>query len=432
MSSPVAPASNELGIDWLRQLYPNAVTWLTNQEIVSLTAQTPAYTDLRFAFGYATLGASIEAQILLESARGALEHEDQAHRILLAGYEYRIQQALLGKPHTGPLPGELLARMEQTERLLLFVIDRMRKQSIILEPDQRINPYRTWGRINETQQTLDALQDLLDREQFKGKVRLLLAQKVPSSQSYQHRLLVLHTALKRAPFAGEDFTCELLEHACSLTHLQPPLQHQDRFLWWHFIMDVLSATVHFRLAGPFLKWVDWVSPQIEQVLQNFRSFPLAELLRICVEGFFSLNLCEQADPFLNRITQFLTSGEDLSVWLQTQTTIRRDRLPALLQLAAGWYALGWDSLANPVLERARQELFSSGWEGREKEALACASIQAVRFATPPVADHHFRLLLEQLTGIRDTYIASSHYSVAQLEVIESLVLTAVEVSRRTW
>ena len=38
-----------------------------------------------------------------------------------------------------------LAFLDTVDRLARYVVDRFRKHSIVLEPEQRINPYRHWG-----------------------------------------------------------------------------------------------------------------------------------------------------------------------------------------------------------------------------------------------------------------------------------------------
>src|SRR5262249_6540434 len=142
----------------------------------SATAQTEAYIDLIFAFGLARIGDEPDARELLSQARSALLGQDDAHAFLYGAFEYRVRQALDGKPHSGPLPNDHIEYLEHMERLLRYVVDRLRKHSRILEPDQHLNPYRVWGsRISDFERALAELTDLTSREQFISQVEALLA-----------------------------------------------------------------------------------------------------------------------------------------------------------------------------------------------------------------------------------------------------------------
>ena len=70
--------------------------------------QTPAYIDLLFAFGMARLGEVTAARGLLRQAAAAIEEvrRPRPHTFLLQAFQYRVEQALAGRPHAGPLPTE--------------------------------------------------------------------------------------------------------------------------------------------------------------------------------------------------------------------------------------------------------------------------------------------------------------------------------------
>src|SRR5262245_30831326 len=106
--------------EWMRTLHALAHEWSARQAGGVALAQTPAYLDLIFAFGRARLGDDVAVNGLLASAREALYHTDtdEAHRLLYDAFAYRVRQALEGRPHTGPLPHELMGRYEQIHRLL--------------------------------------------------------------------------------------------------------------------------------------------------------------------------------------------------------------------------------------------------------------------------------------------------------------------------
>jgi hypothetical protein len=91
--------------------------------------QTLPYVDLMFAFGFATLGDRGRADSLVEAARKAMvvpiperwtdnkTYEAVASGVttnfLFKAFRYRVDQALAGKPHVGPLSDALQAGLEE-------------------------------------------------------------------------------------------------------------------------------------------------------------------------------------------------------------------------------------------------------------------------------------------------------------------------------
>src|SRR5208283_5206047 len=111
------------------------------------TEATPAYKDLMFAFALARLGEANECRRLMKSATETLANRDEVHEFLLNAFAYRIERALESKPHGGPLPPEQMEYLKLqmgNDRFKLFKVDRLRESSWILEPQEKIDAYRTW------------------------------------------------------------------------------------------------------------------------------------------------------------------------------------------------------------------------------------------------------------------------------------------------
>src|SRR5262249_32014116 len=191
---------------WMTDLAGLAQDWIKEGGVPNATAQTPAYVDLVFSFGLARLGETDAARDILSRARTALHGKDDAHRFRLNAFEHRIRQALDSTPHTGRLPNEQLEYLEQMERLLRYAVDRLRNHSRILEPDQRINPYRHWGaRISDFEKALAELTDLTDRNELAARVDKLLRDVPKGAKGNEQKARVLRAGLEAAPRVGEDF-----------------------------------------------------------------------------------------------------------------------------------------------------------------------------------------------------------------------------------
>src|SRR5262249_36511042 len=130
------------------------------------------YVDLLFAFALGKLGETTPARKLLEAARQEMDTPLPAawqdgrnfeacvagltKRFLYKAFRYRVEQVMAGKPHTGQMSAELLAELDELTRKARegptnnphmraeYAIGRMRQQSRILEPQERLDPYSFW------------------------------------------------------------------------------------------------------------------------------------------------------------------------------------------------------------------------------------------------------------------------------------------------
>ena len=127
------------------------------------------YVDLMFAFGLAKLGRGDgrprpderqARQQLLEPV-GPKGGPDPAHEFLAKAFAWRIENALQGKPHTGPLPPEHDGpaghhrRGAEHQAGKRYIVDRLRQQSWILEPQERWTPTAAEKSSNDLQTALD-------------------------------------------------------------------------------------------------------------------------------------------------------------------------------------------------------------------------------------------------------------------------------------
>ena len=187
--------------------------------------QTPAYIDLLFAFGLARLGETTAARNLLRDAGDAIEQVGtEAHAFLLQAFQYRIEQVLAGKPHAGLLPTEQLEYLDQMrneEKALpieetglrsgSYAVDRLGKESLILQPQEKLDPYRhKKPEQDKLIQELVRLTDVRDRGLLAQRVRRLAEQAAESPRLAETRLRVLIESLALAARVGATLTTDLL------------------------------------------------------------------------------------------------------------------------------------------------------------------------------------------------------------------------------
>jgi hypothetical protein len=432
---PGPPTNQRFGAvrHWLADLHEKAQEWaMDGRDPHHEKAQTYSYIELIFSFGLARLGELDASRALLGSAESVLGDKDDAHKFLFQAFEYRIRQALEGKPHTGPLPDEMIEHMEEMDRLLRYVADALRQHSRVLEPDQRINSHRHWGaRINDLEKALVELTDLTDRREIVARVERLLKDVPRGSKGHELRAKILRAGLEAAPRVNEDFARRLLDQAVPAYDALPENPDLQGLLdQAAFLEKALFVAAHYGSDTH----VHPLVARFEKVLHSQRGPQGLEALNSlagqCFRGLRKLGMRDEIDRLLGRMADAVLEGKDLAAVDFQKSAAGPDMLKALLQVAAGWYYLGRESQAEPVQQVARALLLKGELWPRHQTELACAYAQTVGQAPAEVAQKRLEEVFTAVKGVTDCYTTSSYYSVAKLDVIESVVLAAVETLTR--
>ena len=97
------------------------------------------------------------------------------------------------------MPGQDLEHLEHLDQLLRYVVDRWRKHSQIVEPDQRINPHRHHAyRLSRFERALAELPDLVDGQELTSRVEKLLAGLPKGAKGEEDQTRVLQAGLEEA------------------------------------------------------------------------------------------------------------------------------------------------------------------------------------------------------------------------------------------
>jgi hypothetical protein len=413
---------------WLRRLCDLAHGWVESSPADYPIAQTGAYVDLIFAFGLARLGVRDYSRELYASADEALSRQDDAHRLLLQAYTYRIRQAFDGSV-SGPLPAALQETLAGMERLLLYVVDRLRKHSRILEPDQRTYPYRNWGaRISAFERALCELSELQEPHPIIQSVRDLLERAGRGKYRDEARARVLVGALNKAPRVHAEFGRDVLQQALTTTYKAYPPPTDGAAVLEHvlFLESALFVVAHFQLRELLEPCVARTQELFRRLAQARTLWSVDGLIRQCIRTFGRLQMADELDQFLCATANLILQGQPVEERDFREPAHGPAELRSLLCLAEGWYSFGWDTLAEPVVKIAWALLAQDDLPAREQTELACSYAGAVGQAPTEQARRRLEQLFRELRGIRDTYTTATHFSVSQLDVVESVVLAAVE------
>ncbi|HEY1381063.1 MAG TPA: hypothetical protein VGF55_29965, partial [Gemmataceae bacterium] len=406
--------------------------------------QTSSYIDLLFAFGFARLGEAGQARALTKRAAAALEAAgSEAHAFLAEAFRYRIDQVLAGKPHAGPLPAEQLEYLDQMRReadalsredtdrrLAPYVVERLRKESSVLEPQEKFEPYRLVRlEQDELLAELARLPDVRDRRQL-GERLARLVDKAAAGKLPETRLRVLAEALMLAPRVGDELSGRVLAQVGPALDAVPPapdptvlageavLLERAIFFAGHADRPELVQAFADRL-GRLL-----AAPAGRAVLE-----PVGQLVGQTFRSLRKLGLKDTTDRLMQQIAAAALGGQSVE---EAQARAGRDwpeTLRLLLHLAGGWLYFDRPDQARPILDAARGLILGGGRPADRPSPLTYVALVATYVAAVGQAplDEALGRIEELFTSGRmdrlpNTYTTNKFYSRFHLTVVEAVVL----------
>jgi hypothetical protein len=436
--------------EWLLVLPDRVTRWLheVNKNAVGAKAEdTLAYANLMLAYGMARVGEEQRSRELLERGRTALAERDDVHTLLLNGFEFRIKQALDGKPPGGPWPAHLLeylgqmGQMEETReersdgRIARYRVEKLREYSRVLEPHEKINAYRRYHvhTGDDLEKRASQLCDLIDRETLeRTAVGLIQEAREASPAQRLGRTRVVSACLGVAPRVGERFAKDLLGEvvpACAileeLAEKTDDLTERGRRLneEAELLEKAIFLAAHFDQAAQVQGFVGHFQALVHKLQKTVGGDKLDSLGAQCLRGLRKLGLRDEIHAILNTMAEVITGGKPLPTLAGKKNW--SDRLRTLLHVAAGWYYFDMQDEAKPVMEQARTMLFRGELSSMERARLACAYAATLGQAPVDFSLQCIDELFQALRGVKDTLTTNTHYSLTQLTVIEAVVLAVV-------
>jgi len=432
-------ASNPLRLvrDQITLLREQVLTW--SRIGTNATPTTEAYIDLVFAYGLARLGEANEARRLLAIAAERLASADEVHSWLYAAFEHRVQQALDGKPSVERLPEHLHAELAaiqnpdylqhvsdkkqrddimSAQRSLCLKIDRMRENSRILEPTEKIDPWRhSNGRFRDAlSMTLADLTDIQDRAVLLDQLNRLLKVKQKFEGVAKPQGRILTRAAELAPRLGQTFGEEVLERvAGQLGKMADPDEIAD------LLEKSLVLAGHLDRKDDVQRLID----RLQQLLQGGAAVEQRRLAALISGSFRALRkfgLRDQVGQLMQQLETMLQSDTTVTT---NRSNERSERLMLLLELAGGWFFFGEDTKARHLLDEARTAMLSGKWMASDLAKTTCAYLAALGQVPMEFALARMLEVFRKVEGIYDNYTTVSHYSLTRYIVVEAMMLALV-------
>ena len=402
------------------------------------------YVELMFAFGFAKLGETTTARELTATSLKQLIPEktprDPVHEFLGKAFAWRIENAVQGLPHAGPLPEtqmRVLAAIDKdrnnTTASAKYVIDRMREEYWILEPGQKIRAYFTWdGKSKGQLGSIAELTEVRDPARLQEAIRKILK----NQTAPEGRVELFARLLPHAARAGETLALELLakvpatlaesqrgDATAALAASQCQLLEEGLRVAGHFERRELTR----ELFNLFLEQVKkQKTPQVRYEAIN----------RIAGEGIRNLRrmgLRDEIDRFLKEIESVLLDGKSIEFMRRTSGGSWPALLVALLKLAEGWQFFGDTEQAAPILDEARRTLLANAKETKEKRTILSRDVTKIArayiaaAAQGPIHDALNRVeeLFHHLEKLPNTFTTASHFSRLHLDIVEEIVRSLI-------
>ncbi|MDY3559598.1 hypothetical protein R5W23_000592 [Gemmata sp. JC673] len=421
--------------------------------------------DLLFAFAVGKLGEASQAKKLLEDARKVLEKPVPAtwqdnklfeqvvsavsSNFVYKAFKYRIEQVLAGKQPAGQLSAEIMQELEElgskarsggTNNPFLrgeYVIGRLREQSRILSPQERLDPYSYWTKNQDPlKKELADLHTIKDPNKLADRIRKLYKEGVNGKTQKEVQFHVLHEGLPLASLhVNEAFTVELLNlvpaalqgagganESPDLPKKQGELLERAMFHAGHFNRDDLVK----KLVDDFTALVHAKPPEMKFKLINV-------VANECMRNLRRLGLSNEIDRFLTKLHSEILGGAtpaELKKKYQAKPEMWAAVLQTQLNLAGGWLHFGRQDRANPILELAREELLGAtavSLQPKDYTELARAYVTALGQGPAEVAVVRMIELFKKMSPakITNTWTTAQYYSRFHLNLVEDVIRSVV-------
>lgn len=419
--------------EWMTNLCEKAHLWSKNNRYSNLTdasfTATGAYIDLFFAFALARMGELDASRSLAEKSTKELQNlKDLTHDFLLDAFLYRIDLVRENKPHAGQLSPELLSQLKPMDRMQHYAADRLRQKSEILEPHQKIDPYRHWTHnTSDLDRELAQLVDLTDHKQIIDSVEQLWNEYPPKGQQGNEvRGRILEAALGIAPRVQEDFALDMLNRLPSVLESLSSMPDANIVNQARLLERGLFVAAHFDRA----EHVQALVALFEKLIFSIRkratnTETLDTLAGECFRSLRKLGMRDEIDRLLHDMADLILEGKDPTKISLKDRPEWPEEIRALLHVAMGWLYFGRDQEAESIINAARQLLYHENLEPRHLTPLAEVYAATVGRATVEVAQQMLEEILRELKNVKDSYTSNMYYSLSHLRVVESVILAVV-------
>ena len=366
---------------------------------------TRAYVLFTFAYGFARLGESIPARELAQQATSLVNAKDAIHGFLARAYAARVEQAIEGLAFETPLPNAIAAELTNLDQFSRFKVDRLRRESRILEPQERLDPFLAFqqGGRDPRGDEFAAMRGMDDRARLAAEVERLFQWALAPATAAEDRdrlfdgLMDFFFMLPEAQAVTGLST--IANHLEGITPSRRALLLEEALgLAGHFGHDALvsdlAASLEAQLLGLGPEHADDAADALVGCLRTLRRVGLRDRVASLLEAM---------------VSRWTGDG-----WSKSHK--------AKLGLAGGLAYLGRLDRARPLLEAARKAVRDPATPMAERLKVARSLARAWSHAPEEQAIAGLADLAEELQKVTDSLSTNSHFCLSVVSFMEGLVL----------
>ncbi|VAW72276.1 hypothetical protein MNBD_GAMMA12-1686 [hydrothermal vent metagenome] len=365
---------------------------------------TDAYVYYIFAWGFARLNQQQESAELTLKARKGLKGKDSIHQSLSQQYEARIQQAREAVPKESLLDKQTLQVMNSLERFDRYKVDRLRQMTIILEPQERLDPIQSFqvSYSDSRGEEFSTLHQLGDKKKFLQAVDQILARAYDCQTTHQEKARLLDGVLDFFPRIGEaEAIPRLVRVVSELDSLEP--------LYRCIVLeDTLLLAGFYSRQDIIAQLIGEIDRLLKQTDGDDLSY-IANALAQFVDSLRRVGLTEQGLHILEKAWERFDDQQPESIMTR-------------IQLASGFADMQKDNYLDQVVMEAKKLLQQDNLLLELRLQICQALSQASSHMHHQNAIALLHDLSHQLPLITDTFNTNSHFCLSVISFMESLIL----------
>jgi hypothetical protein len=415
----------------LRSIHAAAQMWLKWEFPTDPArgAVNRAYADLMFAFGSARLGDADAAGEWVRAATEVLEPAAGPHPLLLRAFRYRIDQALAGRPHAGPLPADWWADRAAflaTDQVAVYAIDRMLQRCRTAQADAPPDPYADW--LAHANESARLLRSAFTRHHWEVPPsvaeELLGAVEREASEEYQEGVYhsLAESVCRLAPAARPRVLAGVA--GCYRRALAAPGRPDKVTDWRMRLVRLAASAIEAARQLPDPDEIDrWLWTAADAVLDGWcRDDPVAagrlvgNVVRSARRAGATAAVAVLADRLAERFPPDAPPADRGSAALR-------------LAVATAARAVGWPGLTEPTVAAARTVFVPLPRQHRDRPnpqeiaAVAVAAVEAILAAEGAAEVEAVVELLRGLPELPNTFNTAPYFSRLHLDILDALVMS---------
>ncbi|WP_029630337.1 hypothetical protein [Zavarzinella formosa] len=416
------------------RLREKAWSWCSQSQMNELASVFRTWVDLTFASALARFGDTGVARTILDDSTKRWEAKvaslaTPAQEWLFQAYQERVRQACRGENAQTPLPPALRRELGSLAKSERESAERYLQFSRILEPFERIDPYRNSRPVGDhLQATLNEISSLTPTankkrraENYAEELETRFRELFKISHSPRQVLRILMVAMPLATRIGESFALEchsLLEK--TLPRADRPMDVQEIAKRVELIETAAVTVAHFGRTNLIAGLLE----ELRKMIRTQKGELGALFARATGGGSYRfmarVGLQEQAKELLDETATACMSDQTIAEVMSRPALNRGVFVPAFAKLAAGWFYFGQTEQAKEVIQVVREELFNGQMMHESRTALAASYAFALGLAPRQLAIAHYE---ELFSNLELTRISFDSMAVQRLTVIEAVVLS---------